>query len=86
MMLDEEKWHKDWSETSVADSHCSTEWKVTATYYRGLTDGILSQGSVQHSQEFCLRSFKSASINVTSYSDIVLCKIVVSLHSNENTL
>lgn len=48
-MLDEEKWHKDWSETSVADSHCYTEWKVTATYYRGLTDGILSQGSVQHS-------------------------------------
>lgn len=46
MMLNEEKWGKDWSNTIVADSH--TEWEVAA-YFKGLADGILSQGSVQHS-------------------------------------
>lgn len=57
MMLNEERWGKDWSDTLVADFHCYTEWWVTAAYHKGLTDGILSQGAVQHSYKFCLCSF-----------------------------
>lgn len=63
-MLNEEKWGKGWSNTLVADSllhvvilsilytvYCYylLSNKVTAAYYNGLTNGILSQGSVQHS-------------------------------------
>lgn len=44
MMLDEEKWGKDWSSIVVAESHCYTKWEVTAACFKGLTDGILSQG------------------------------------------
>lgn len=43
-MLNEEKWAKGWSNTVVPESHCYTEWEVTATCFKGLTDGILSQG------------------------------------------
>lgn len=45
------------SDTLVADFHCYTECRVTAACHQGLTDGILSQGTVQHSYKFCLRSF-----------------------------
>lgn len=49
MMLNEEMRGKEWSNTVLVDSHCYTEWKVTAAYFKGLTDGVLSQGSVQRS-------------------------------------
>lgn len=48
MMLNEEMRGKEWSNTVLVDSRC-TEWKVIAAYFKGLTDDVLSQGSVQHS-------------------------------------
>jgi len=57
MMLNEESWGKDWSDTFVADFCCYTEQRVTVAYCKALTGSILSQGTVQHGYKFCLHSF-----------------------------